>query len=181
MSHDDLSPDDPDVDAYERSMELRSLLKSLKLPSDTDPYKIMRLPNDDRNRDTEHVSLRMPIPMKRIIDRLHGYGGRFQSRSEYINHYCAIGLKIEAALSPDEDAIRALYDPVIGRMELQSALIELAALDEIIAMSRVNIGSTSRAVREKARIELLRAKRICEDHDDVYRLGLVNQILSYQS
>lgn len=177
MSHDDLPRDDPDVDAYERDMELRSFLKKYRTDDDFDPYKVRRFPVEDRHREIDRVTVRMPSYVRQLIDKLHGNGRRFENRTEFVNHYLAIGLMVESRLSTEEDAIRALFDPVVGRMELQSVLFDQAALDDIIAIGRANINNSDRTIREKAKAELVRAKRICEKHDDQYRLGLVNQIL----
>lgn len=180
MSHDDLSPDDPDVDAYDRSMELRSFLKNFRLDDDFDPYRVRRFPTQDRHKELDSVTFRMPTLMRQLIDKIHGNGHRFANRSEYMNHYAAIGLMVEARLSDEEDAIRALFDPVVGQLELESVLADQAALDKIIQLATYNLTNTDRTIREKARAELVRAKRICERHDDTTRLILIDQALGRQ-
>jgi hypothetical protein len=165
------------ADGFAENMELTSLLKQIRLPSDFDPYRVIRLPSDEKWRETVSVTVRMSKRQHHEIEQFYGHGRRFKNRTEFVLHYMAVALYIERALAPEEDAIRSILDMAIARVELENHRIETANIDAIIKMAEEDIDSSSQATRSLVRLELGRARRVCDMNKDDKRVQTIDRIL----
>jgi hypothetical protein len=172
-----MTDDDFADSGFAESLELRSLLKQMRLPADFDPYRVIRLPSDEKWRETISVTVRMSKKQHHEIEQFYGHGRRFKNRTEFVLHYMAVAMYIERALAPEEDAIRSILDMAIARIELENHRIEMANIDAIIKMAEEDISSSSQATKSLVRLELGRARRVCEMNGDDRRVQTIDHIL----